>query len=570
MIRDTVIKEWYDRNKGNDGNSVAKILDVEYAHFVLENGDDFYVTRYGLPFIEHIMPDNFWTDKSWFERNSERLSGTSSIYKVITKEVDGVNRHIVIKWNRMGQDIPGAGEDEELVTAEFNSPFEEFSLVMGLRDEISRHSGNVFIQKPLAIYVPSEPIELDRTGRREYKMRLKIEAHKEIELDMTRSYAVIYEWIDGIDAVQAFDKKIFDEEQMRLLTLDAEREMKKEGFLVRDNKPDHIIVDPIEDKGVRTDSNGNVIYGLIDFELLERTPKKDLEIKKTKRKDYLKRQRDRFSLKMPDDFHPHLHHVNFLGVDYVYGKVESTKGKLWVVGKDTHLFDYFLPERWRVMPKTKISVFSEMYHVITKDNIHLVWKISNVGLQPDMDPFKKDEEKILAYGYNSPFEEVSLAVELHRKGIASIYPRAIYMSGNKTNISENLFDSSRYGSHSEYKTPDGEPILENNRHYMIIWGYWNGPDEKLAAKDGDYYEGIDALRAYKQGIITRAEYIDLLQATRLKLAAVNIEDLNLRGNHILISFDSDHKLVTDRKGNPEIRICNFEFLKRNEKSHMSI
>ena len=34
-----------------------------------------------------------------------------------------------------------------------------------------------------------------------------------------------------------------------------------------------------------------------------------------------------------------------MGVDYVYGEVESTGGALWVVGRDPVLFDYFLPEK---------------------------------------------------------------------------------------------------------------------------------------------------------------------------------------------------------------------------------
>ncbi|MFC1566678.1 TolC family protein [bacterium] len=44
--------------------------------------------------------------------------------------------------------------------------------------------------------------------------------------------------------------------------------------------------------------------------------------------------------------------------------------------------------------------------------------------------------------------------------------------------------------------------------------------------------------------------------TQVKQAKLNI---NLRGNHILISFDSKGELVKDSSNMPEIRICNFEF-----------
>ncbi|MFC1631253.1 hypothetical protein ACFL1I_08270 [Candidatus Omnitrophota bacterium] len=562
MIKDLRIRKWYEKNKGHKKNEIAKILGVEYAHLKLKGVDDLFVTSLGLPFIEHLRPENFWTDKHWLDKNSKRLSGTGCAYRVKTKKVNGRHKDIVIKWNRMGQDIPGAEDCEELMNAEFNSPFEEISLVMELRNAMQRSSPKTIIHKPLAIYVPSERSKLWQTGRKEYKMQYKIKSHKEVVLDITRLYAVIYEWIVGIDATEAFDKKILHERYMELLTIDAAKRMKRKGFMVKDNKPHHIIVRPKKKGKLAKDKKGKILYGLVDFELLERTPLQEKVTKKDKRADYLKRQRDRFAIKIPNKFHPHLHHINIFGVDYVYGHVESTKGRLWVVGKDPYLFDYFLPERWRQIPRTKISVYSDMYHAVTKDNIHLVWKVSKVGSQPDADPFKEDERMQFEHGYNSPFEEVAIAVELSQKGISTIYPRAIYMSEYKTDISSNLFDSSRYESHKDYKTPDGMPILKKNREYIIIWGYWNGPDEKLAAKDSDYYEGIDAIRAYKRKRIDQDMYIDLLKLIKEKLHKKGIDDLNLRGNHILISYDSKGNLITDNQGSPEIRICNFEFLKR--------
>ena len=72
---------------------------------------------------------------------------------------------------------------------------------------------------------------------------------------------------------------------------------------------------------------------------------------------------------------------------------------------------------------------NETYYTISKDEIHLVWEVSKVGIIPDMDPFKEEEKKVLEYGYNSPFEEISIAVDLTRKNIGTIYPRAIYMAG---------------------------------------------------------------------------------------------------------------------------------------------
>ena len=111
--------------------------------------------------------------------------------------------------------------------------------------------------------------------------------------------------------------------------------------------------------------------GLVDFELLERTPVREDIIKREKRADYFKRQEDRFDIEIPKKFHPYLHHVSIMDIDYVYGNVESTKGRLWVVGRDPYLFDYFLPERWEGTPKTKLSIYNEIYTTVTKENIRL-------------------------------------------------------------------------------------------------------------------------------------------------------------------------------------------------------
>ena len=96
--------------------------------------------------------------------------------------------------------------------------------------------------------------------------------------------------------------------------------------------------------------------------------------------------------------------------------------------------------------------------------------------------------------------------------------------------------------------------------HFKLWGYWNKPDTD--ANGGDYYQGIDALRAYRMGIITQQEYLDLLVRAREILLTAGFEDLNLRGNHLLISLDRQGALITDSRGLPEIRVCNFEFLKR--------
>jgi hypothetical protein len=549
----------------NQFENITKIrlFGVDYQHLKLRGGDDLYVTQYGMSCIDNLLPENFWTDEAWFQNHSRRLRGTSTVYKVTTKEVAGRSKDIVIKWNRMGQDIPGSIDLKEL-NVEFNSPFEEFALVTEFRDINHESEGRIFTHKPLAIYVPMTHIDLERLGRKTYKMEAIISSHNGIELDIFRNYAVIYEWIKGIDAVQAFEQKFISENDMARLTLQSEQEAKRKGFMVGDSKPHHIIVRPNKDGKLARDRNGQILYAMVDFELLKRTPERERQVRKSKRQAYLEKQVHRFDVREPLDFPPNLKPVLIMGVDYVYGLVEETGGALWVVGKDPALFDYFLPEKWRETPRTKQSVFDQVYRTITKDNIQLVWKVSRVGELPDIDPFNEDENKILEYGYNSPFEEVALAIELNNIGVQTTYPRAIYMAASRSEMDESLCDDKRYKSHAHLVTPDGKSILRKNHDYIIFWGYWNGPDEVLAVRDESPCHGIDALLAYRKGFIDKEMYLKLMELTREKLTSIGIEDLNLRGKHILLSVDNSRRLVKNSDNIPEIRISNFELLKKSK------
>jgi hypothetical protein len=551
-----------NRNIGtplHTGTEKVRVLGTTYIHFSLGEEGDLYITEPGLPFADCLFPESHWSDTEWFKQHSERLSGTSSLYRVTTKKINGRQKEIVIKWNRMGQEIPG---DKEFMNVEFNSPFEEFSLVTELRDALRTADRTVFAQKPLAIFVPATRVALWRTGRKEYMMQAKIDKHVEIELDMYRLYAVIYEWIKGIDAVQAREQGIIDEDQMVSFTLSAYERIERQGFEVHDRKPHHVIVRPRKNGELMKDKMGNIVYALVDYELLTRTPEHEKAVRKEKRSYYLQKQRDRFIIETPKVLPSHLHYMNIFGVGYIYGRTQSTDGELWVVGKDPELFDYFLPERWEKALRTRLSAYHEIFRTVTKDNINLVWKASRVGIIPDMDPFKDNEREIIEFGYNSPFEEVALAVKLERGGIPTTYPRAIYMTGARTEISESLFDNHRYETHKHLVTPEGKPILRSDRDYILIWGYWNGPDDVLAARDGDYLEGVNALRAWREGIIAEEEYVRLMKNVRERLNALKVEDLNLRGTHILISRRSrTGKLICNRDGSLEKRICNFELLR---------
>ncbi len=540
------------------------LLGVDYVHSKTQDGGDLYLTRYGRPFAENLRPEN-WYEKNWFEANRERLSGTSTVYRVKTRPVGGRQKELVVKWCRVGEEVPfDTFTFTKFAEAEFNSPYEEFSLVMELRSDPAR--AVIRTHKPLAIYVPAKRLQLWQTGRSQSKIEQKKAKFRDVELDICRQYILIYEWVKGVSCVEAFRKIFADEkawrEAMVQMTQRGDRELAQKGFRVLDMKPEHFIVRPTPDGRIVKDLHGEIAYALVDFELLERTPERELLVTASRRAAYLKHQKDRFAVTSDTKFPEHLKPANILGVDYVYGHSESTQGWLWVVGRDPALFDYFLPERWRRTQRRRLSKTNEVYHTRTKDNINLVWKVSRVGERPDVDAADERGPRIIEFGYNSPFEEFALALELNRRGFPAVYPRAIYMTGQEAATAGYTTDNSRYESHRGLLSPDGLPALRPDHNYITVWGYWNGSDELLARKDTEYCRGIDLQQALDEERITTDEFRRLMDKADADLARLGVDDLNPEGMHFLLSITPQGELMRNDDSSLAVRVCNFGLLKR--------
>jgi hypothetical protein len=256
-----------------------------------------------------------------------------------------------------------------------------------------------------------------------------------------------------------------------------------------------------------------------------------------------------------------------LGVDYVFGHAESTGGLLWVVGRDPDLFQYFLPERWRRTPKESLSTVNQVFKTRTKDNINLVWRVSRVGDSPEPGLLAERARDMLQHGFNSPFEEFAAALKLAEANVSTIYPRAIYMTGHKRDAARPIADPQRYEQMAHVFTPDNLPAMSRAHEYICIWGFWNGPDEVLAQRDGRYYRGVNADQACADGLITPETLADLMARARRRLLHAGFEDLNLKPDHLLISFNPEDKMVLSTLGKPDFRLCNFEFVRRLPVEH---
>jgi hypothetical protein len=146
--------------------SLVNVLGVVYVHTKTSDGGDLYLTRFAEPYHEHFEIKN-WYEKYWFNEQRIRLIGTSSVYKVPTKPVNGKSLDLVVKNCRVGEDVPiDTHTLQEFYDAEFNSPWEEFSLVMEMKEgAYGPREIKVKTQLPLAIYVPPERMQPWQSGR---------------------------------------------------------------------------------------------------------------------------------------------------------------------------------------------------------------------------------------------------------------------------------------------------------------------------------------------------------------------------------------------------------------------
>jgi hypothetical protein len=260
------------------GAEAISLLGVDYARLKTHEGGDLYLTRFGLPFRELLAPEN-WYEPDWFARRRIPLEGTSIIYRLLTKAVRGHALELIVRFSRMGQEIPlGMEFLSENFHAEFNSPFEEFALVIALRQAHRRSSRpRIFTKKPLAIYVPATKLQDWQTGRLESKMAAKRARHPEVKLEASRLYILLYGWIDGFNAVQA--AKVLrmpgDEAKkfLRDTTLRVIRDLASQGFRVLDIKPEHIVLRIQPNGSLLRRRSGALAYALVDYELLERIEK---------------------------------------------------------------------------------------------------------------------------------------------------------------------------------------------------------------------------------------------------------------------------------------------------------
>jgi hypothetical protein len=561
--------------------SLSTVLGVVYSHRKTSDGGDMYFTRFGLHYADLLELSN-WYEKEWFESKRERLEGTSAVYRVPTKQVNGREIELVVKNCRVGEHVPIQTRTLlDFINAEFNSPWEEFALVFELREgKYGATEIRCNTQEPLAIYVPPETMQLWQSGRSNAKINRIRAKHPGIDLDILRQYKLIYGWIKGKDVVQLLSECGMTGDGLMAallpLTRNAMLDLEHKGYVMVDIKPCHIVIaegevvpieaiagTTVEDtqrlrSQVITDLVKRGRYSVIDYELLIRTPEHEEQVNFSRRHSYLDDQRDRMIATPPAG---HLAEVVILDVPYIFGHAESTGGRLWVVGRNGRLFDYFLPERWRKTHSWKLSENNEVFYTVTKDHIHLVWKTSRVGETPlSADPSDPNAEKAREYGYNSPFEEFAIAQYCTDHGVPTVYMRAIYATG--TAKIEQSTDNRRYESHDMLRDPEGRPILLHKHNYITLRGYFNGPDEWVARQSGRLCRPIDLDQALAKGNCDSRLRQKVFEKIIGDLKNIGYDGTLLRENDLLLALDPTGEFLKDATGAPEVRIGTCELVKK--------
>jgi hypothetical protein len=566
--------------KPSPHKALVNVLGVVYLHIKTEDGGDLYFTRYAEPHQEHLDIKN-WYEEAWFARHRVKLLGTSSVYRVPTRRVHGTSLDLVVKNCRVGEDVPiNTHTLEEFMSAEFNSPWEEFALVMEMGDkQVGQRLNWIRVQRPLAIYVPPQTMQLWQSGRSRARINRIRARHPGIDIDILKQYKLVYEWIRGKNLIEIFEhiKLELPEIVHHLKTMQKKAfdDLSLKGYHMADMKPEHVILDEedcerIEEAGWSRDDTGQKQvetiyrllsggkYSVIDYELLFRTPEHEDRVKASRRHSYLDDMRDRMD---PTPLPSHLSRTEILGVPYIFGHAESTGGRMWVVGRNARLFDYFLPERWRKTPSLSLSDDNEVYYTVTKDNIHLVWETSRVGEFPVDRKYSAGEiQKIRRYGINSPFEEFAISQALNGLGIHAVYVRAIYETGSlKIEVS---VDHRKYETHRSIVDSNGNPVLAAEHNYITIRGFYNGPDEWVSSRGDALLAPVDLAKAVKKKIIDEAQCRAFLDKVAARLRDVGYDGSLLKPNDLLISLDTRGEIVKDRSGDPDLIICNFEVIWR--------
>lgn len=266
--------------------SRVKVYGVRYVYIKDPVGNEFYVTRQGWGLLENLRTKHWYDDKRYAKEGERLFEGSGHVYRMPTYNLHGNRQDLVVKFSRFAEAVPlhvaKTFPDKmpaDIGEAEFNDPFQEFGLLVDLRNgRFGPQELRIKTKHPVAIFSPAARVPSWKLGREKARfdryrngMAKNLDPkYSSIDLDFERQYLYLFAWVKGRNAANYMEEGLLKQEEVRSLTLRVEEELRLKGFRVLDNKPSHIIL--------RKDRHGNLIrrngkleYALVDFELLQRT-----------------------------------------------------------------------------------------------------------------------------------------------------------------------------------------------------------------------------------------------------------------------------------------------------------
>jgi len=265
----------------------ARAFGVDYVVLRLPEGDELYLSRFGWPWREHLLPAR-WYEGGGYHKHGTRLTrSTGTVYRVTTT-VRGRALETVAKISRLAQHLeegellPVPGDEASF--AAFLSPFEEFGAVVRLRR--SRLGPPIVTKRPLAILCPAKTFRPWELGRDEswlawHAARLEDDQRdggggQRLRLHPLRDYLAIFQWIDGLTLLDLRARGLVNDADIKEIMLVVIAELDRHRVRVLDHKPDHVIVRPRRD-GRLPVRGGRLVYALADYELLVPIPDAAME-----------------------------------------------------------------------------------------------------------------------------------------------------------------------------------------------------------------------------------------------------------------------------------------------------
>ena len=259
--------------------ALCQLLGVPYVHVQTESGDDLFLTQWGWPWLESLLPQNWYRDR-YYKTSGTRLRFSSgAVYRVPI--VGPRSLQVVVKFSRMGQYLDpsclaeGARSESTAQEPNFSSPFEEVAALEQLRNSAVRP--RVLTKRALAVFSPAERFEDWQLGRQlhqfERQARSLLEsqapsAPEKVALDPHRNYVVLFHWMNGVNLEECVEQGRLTLPEAQLINRMVLADLDRKGFEILDHKPNHVIV-KFRRTGSLLQRHGRVVYALADFELLK-------------------------------------------------------------------------------------------------------------------------------------------------------------------------------------------------------------------------------------------------------------------------------------------------------------